>query len=153
MDKVLRDQISGILEAAHEMTLATVRPDGFPQATTVSFVNIGLDIFFGCREQSQKALNLARNRKVSIAISLPYDAWHQISGLSMGGTAERLRSGRGAEKVSRLLLEKSPETVFFAPYGMVGVAFFKIVPKVITVLDYSKGVGHATYVDVTSSGH
>jgi hypothetical protein len=35
--------------------------------------------------------------------------------------------------VSRLILEKSPQTAAFAPYGMVGVAFFKIVPKVITL--------------------
>jgi hypothetical protein len=27
---------------------------------------------------------------------------------------------------------------------MSGVAFFKIVPKVITLLDYSKGIGHST---------
>jgi pyridoxine/pyridoxamine 5'-phosphate oxidase len=151
MEKALLNQVESILETANEMTLATVRPDGFPQATTVSFVNVGLNIFFGCREQSQKARNLAHNCKVSIAISLPYAAWDQIRGLSIGGIAKRVSSKSEANKVSRLLLKKSPETSAFAPYGMVGVVFFKIVPKVIALLDYSKGLGYSTVMDV--GGH
>jgi hypothetical protein len=51
--------------------------------------------------------------------------------------------------VSKLLLTKSPETAAFAPYGMVGVVFFRIVPKVITLLDYSQGLGHSTVIDVS----
>jgi pyridoxine/pyridoxamine 5'-phosphate oxidase len=152
MEKALLNQVASILEAANEMTLATIRPDGFPQATTVSFVNIGLNIFFGCREQSQKARNLAHDRKVSISISLPYASWDQIRGLSIGGLAERVRTKSEAKKVSRLLLERSPEAAAFAPYGMVGVAIFKIVPRVITLLDYSKGLGHSTVIDISTRG-
>jgi hypothetical protein len=92
MEKAFLNQVPSILEAANEMNLATIRPYGFPQATTVSFVNIGLNIFFGCREQSQKARDLAYDRKVSISISLPYTSWDQIRGLSIGGLAERVRT-------------------------------------------------------------
>jgi pyridoxine/pyridoxamine 5'-phosphate oxidase len=149
MQKALLNQVESILEAANEMALATIRPDGFPQATTVSFVNDGLDIFFGCREQSQKARNLAHDCKVSIAISLPYATWDQIRALSIGGIAKRVSNKSETNKVSRLLLKKSPETAAFAPYAMVGVTFFKIVPKVITLLDYSKGLGHSTVMDLS----
>ena len=92
MEKALLDLVESILEAANEMTLATIRPDGLPQATTVSFVNVGLNIFFGCRKQSQKARNLAHDCKVSIAISLPYATWDQIRALSIGGIAKRVSS-------------------------------------------------------------
>ena len=41
------------------MTIATNRPDGWPQATTVGYVNDGLTIYFLCSPQSQKAANIA----------------------------------------------------------------------------------------------
>jgi hypothetical protein len=44
--------------------------DGYPQATTVSYVSDGLTIYFGCGEASQKARNLARNTKVSLTVTL-----------------------------------------------------------------------------------
>ncbi len=43
------------------MTIATLRPDGWPQATTVAYANEGLTIYFVCGPDSQKATNLARD--------------------------------------------------------------------------------------------
>ena len=45
MDSDLREEIFSILKASGEMTVATVRPDGYPQATTVNYVSDGLVIF------------------------------------------------------------------------------------------------------------
>ena len=149
MEKALRDEISSILQAVSHMTLATVRPDGFPQASTVSFANDGLTIFFGCREHSQKAANLARNHKVSVAINLPFTRWEDIRGLSMEGIAHRMTDDTEAKRISKLLLQRSPESIEYAGYGMVGVVLFKIAPKVMTVLDYRKGIGHSTLVSVS----
>jgi general stress protein 26 len=50
-------------------TIATVREDGYPQARTVSNVNDGLKIYFGCAAHSQKARNLARNNKISLTVN------------------------------------------------------------------------------------
>ena len=44
MDPGLRQEIVSILSDANDMTIATVREDGYPQATTVSYVNDGLTI-------------------------------------------------------------------------------------------------------------
>ena len=54
MDSGLRQKILSILEAGCEMTVATVRPDGYPQATTVNYVSDGLVIYFGCAAEFQK---------------------------------------------------------------------------------------------------
>ena len=43
----LRGEILSILNAADEMTVATIRPDGYPQATTVNYVSDGFAIYFG----------------------------------------------------------------------------------------------------------
>jgi pyridoxamine 5'-phosphate oxidase-like protein len=47
MDSGLRQEILSILKAGGEMTIATVRPDGYPPATTVNYVSDGLLIYFG----------------------------------------------------------------------------------------------------------
>ena len=59
MDAALRGEILSVLKGANDMTIATIRPDGFPQATTVSYVSDGLTIYFGCAARSQKAQNVA----------------------------------------------------------------------------------------------
>ncbi|MGA8902964.1 MAG: pyridoxamine 5'-phosphate oxidase family protein [Bradyrhizobium sp.] len=46
------------------MTIATLRPDGWPQATTVGYVSEGLDLYFLCGPNSQKAHNLAVDDRV-----------------------------------------------------------------------------------------
>jgi hypothetical protein len=38
MDPALREEILSVLKGATDMTIATIRPDGYPQATTVSYV-------------------------------------------------------------------------------------------------------------------
>jgi len=50
------------------MTVAANRPDGWPQATTVGYVNEGMTLYFRCGSQSQKAQNLARDDRISLTI-------------------------------------------------------------------------------------
>ena len=147
MDARLRDEILSILDRASDMTIATIRQDGYPQATTVSFANDGLDIYFGCSEDSQKARNISRNGKVSLTINLPYADWGEIRGISAGGHAAHLADPSEIEHAGRLLLRKFPQGIAeyaSGPHG--GVAFFKVVPNVISVLDYRKGFGHTDLV-------
>ncbi|WP_457090130.1 pyridoxamine 5'-phosphate oxidase family protein [Microvirga sp. P5_D2] len=147
MDARLRDEILSILDRASDMTLATIRQDGYPQATTVSYANDGLDIYFGCSEDSQKARNISRNGKVSLTINLPYANWGEIRGISAGGHADRLTDPSEIERAGQLLLRKYPQGIAeYASGPGVGVAFFKVVPTVISVLDYRKGFGHRDLV-------
>ncbi|MEJ0026465.1 MAG: pyridoxamine 5'-phosphate oxidase family protein [Rhizomicrobium sp.] len=60
----LTDQIRRVIASGSDMTIATIRPDGWPQATTVSYAGDGLTIYFGTGAASQKARNLAKNPKV-----------------------------------------------------------------------------------------
>ncbi len=41
MDEEIRGKIQTLLDQHRIMTVATVRPDGWPQATTVGYVNEG----------------------------------------------------------------------------------------------------------------
>ena len=68
MDPALEREIVSILNESNDLTIATVREDGYPQATTVSYVNDGLTIYFGCAAQSQKAKNIGHSAKVSLSV-------------------------------------------------------------------------------------
>lgn len=96
---------------------------------------------------AQKAQDIARNPKVSFTVSLPYADWGEIRGISAGGRVHRLTGPRDLEGAGHLLSRKFPEGVAeYAPSGLEGIAQFRIVPEVISVLDYRKGFGHTDLV-------
>lgn len=146
MDDQTRKTIISILEDVGDMTIATQRDDGFPQATTVGFVNDGMAIYFGTFDQSQKAHNIARSNKVSLTVNRPYDTWQEIVGLSIGGLASPVTSPDEVEKVGQLLLAKFPQIPEFASTAQEGLALFRIDPVVISLLDYRKGFGHSELI-------
>jgi uncharacterized protein YhbP (UPF0306 family) len=142
-----RDLIVAILDAADDLTIATSRPDGFPQATTVSFVNDGMSVYFGTGAQAQKAQNIARDPRVSITVNAPYKTWDEIKGVSLGGRAVRIVEPEESGKVGALMLKKFPQIAQFADFGAnMELALFRVEPAVISILDYSKGFGHTELV-------
>ena len=127
------------------MTLATVRPDGFPQATTVGYANEGFDLYFSCDKSSQKAKNIRKCDKVSAAIDRDTRDWNRIKGLSLGGHAELLKGKKDREHAYHVLLNKFPEMGGY-PASDPAIAFVRVRPIVISVLDYSQGFGHTELV-------
>ena len=88
MDEALRKKILGILDEHRIMTVATNRPDGWPQATTVGYVSDGLTLYFLCDPHSQKAKNLERDSRISLTIDHdPLDPL-AILGVSMAAHAQ-----------------------------------------------------------------
>lgn len=147
MEQTARHEIVQILDAGQDMTLATLREDGWPQATTVSYASDGLSIYFGCSADSQKARNLTRDPRVSLTINLPYDDWNQIRGVSLGGRAQRLTEPAQVMAIGRLFLEKFPEvSQAFQGADEGGLALFCVTPEVVSILDYRQGFGHTTLV-------
>jgi nitroimidazol reductase NimA-like FMN-containing flavoprotein (pyridoxamine 5'-phosphate oxidase superfamily) len=150
MDPALGQEIVSILNQANDLTIATVREDGYPQATTVSYVNEGLTIYFGCAAQSQKAKNIGHSAKVSLTVNLPYASWDEIRGLSIGGKAAVITDPKEMERVGQMMLRKFPQIARYAPTEMEQLAVFRITPEIISVLDYRKGFGHTDLVRVVA---
>ena len=146
MDRALETTISKLLASENDMTIATVREDGYPQATTVSYVSDGLKIYFGCDAGSQKARNILRSDKVSLTIDAPYASWEEIKGLSIGGIAERVTDKQELNRVQQLMHAKFPQITEYASDAGAGLAVFRVTPQVISVLDYTKGFGHTDFV-------
>ena len=150
MDDALRQKILALLDAHRIMTIATLRADGWPQATTVGYVNEGLTLWFLCGLESQKAANLARDNRVSLTIDHDTPDLLAITGLSMAARAFRVTDPAEAAKVLRLLPLKYPDappsTASMKMPGPDEVALFRVQPEVISVLDYAKGFAHTDLV-------
>ena len=150
MDSLMKQKIVALLEGHRIMTIATLRPDGWPQATTVGYVQEGLTLWFLCGLESQKAKNLALDNRVSITIDHDTPDIMSITGLSMAARAHRVVDRAEAEKVIGMLPLKYPD----APPQMAAmqmptpedVALFRVVPEIISVLDYTKGFAHTDLV-------
>ena len=150
MNEALERKILGLLDGHRIMTLATLRPDGWPQATTVGYVNQGMTIWFLCGLESQKAQNLARDNRVSLTIDHDTPDLMGITGLSMAARAFRVTDPVEGQKVIDMLPLKYPD----APPSTAGmqmpkpgeVALFRLQPVVISVLDYTKGFAHTDLV-------
>lgn len=145
MNDALRAQILSIMDAHRIMTIATLRADGWPQATTVGYAHEGLTLYFLCGPDSQKAKNLARDDRVSITIDHDEPQVMRITGLSLAGHATRITDDKEAQRIMGLLISRYPaqgEAPGDLPPAS-AVAIFKVVPVVISVLDYTKGFAHA----------
>ena len=148
MDEKLKQKILKLLDEHRIMTIATLRPDGWPQATTVGYANEGLTLYFLCGPDSQKAANLARDDRVSLTIDHDTPQVMDITGLSMAARAQVVVDPTEGEKALRLLMRKYPpqESLSLPLPTPADVRIFRVTPTVISVLDYSKGFGHTDLV-------
>jgi len=148
MNEAIRNKILTLLDQHRIMTIATLRPDGWPQATTVGYVNDGLTLYFLCSLDSQKAANLARDDRVSLTIDHDTPDLMAITGLSMAAHAQAVVDLAEANKVLKMFPLKYPEQIA-VPMPMPTpeeVRIFRVTPTVISVLDYAKGFGHTELV-------
>ncbi|MFZ1989420.1 MAG: pyridoxamine 5'-phosphate oxidase family protein [Alphaproteobacteria bacterium] len=171
MQKASRDFILSILDKANDLTIATNRPDGWPQATTVSFVHDGLIIYFGVGMEGQKAKNIARDKRVSIVVDVPFPNWQEIKGLSMAAEAEFVTDPKEIMHFGELMVERFGDQVKeefdrvsaqlakaggaqkagASPLEAVGMAVVRARPKLVSILDYTKGFGHTELAEVSAS--
>ena len=147
-----RQFVLALIAKANDLTLATVRPDGYPQATTVSYANDGLTLYVGIGLDSQKAHNIRQNNKVSLTINTAYQDWNHIQGLSMAGIAEIVNDEKEMEHASACMLKRFPQLkTLMSGTGSLpwtGAIFIKISPTIISILDYEQGFGHTELVTV-----
>ena len=131
------------------LTLATVREDGYPHATTVAYVSEGLTIYISASPQSQKVRNIQRNPRVSLTIDHDYEDWNHIKGLSLAGTASFLDDAAEIRHVYTLLRRKFPQLESVpVPEDSAAITLLKVRPQVFSLIDYEKGFGHADLVRV-----
>lgn len=155
----LKDIVLNLLNEHRIMSISTNRPDGWPQTTMVGYVNDGFFIYCFITADSQKYANILRDSRVSVAIGSDVADPRNIKGLSLAGRASVVTDPGEFDYVSALRLKRYPEYAALAPAGAdtaalrmaprpasEKVALLRIAPEIISVLDYSKGLGHSDLI-------
>jgi nitroimidazol reductase NimA-like FMN-containing flavoprotein (pyridoxamine 5'-phosphate oxidase superfamily) len=153
MDDVLKRNVLKVLDENRIMSLATVRPDGWPQANTVGYAHEGLTLYFLCGPDSQKAKNLAGDPRVSLTINRDVDEVLAITGVSMAARAETITEPAEGERVLKLLMAQYPaQTGDLGPMPKASdVRLVRLVPSVISLIDYRKGFGHTDLLEAAAA--
>ena len=150
MDASMHRRIVDLLDSHRVMTIATLRPDGWPQATVVGYVNEGLTLYFLCGLDSQKAANIARDERVSITVASDPDDVMRITGLSMAARAQPVLDPAEAARIIALLPSRYPQQTVPIPFPMPTpeqVRIVRVQPTVVSMLDYTQGFGHTDLVE------
>ena len=131
-----------ILNDNRIMSIATVRPDGWPQSTIVGYANEGWNLYFLIYRNSQKFENISHDNRVSIAVGHEPTALREIRAVYAGCHAAEVTDLAERSRAWNLLAERHPNLTDLAPPGTAEVATMKAECKHVSVLDYSKGLGH-----------
>jgi nitroimidazol reductase NimA-like FMN-containing flavoprotein (pyridoxamine 5'-phosphate oxidase superfamily) len=134
------------------MAISTLRRDGWPQTTMVSYANEDILIYFIVSRQSQKFANIERDDRVSLAIGHDFHDPGTIKALSVAARASEVRDPKQRHRAVKLLLERHPGLQRLERPEPEHSAVMRASPEIITILDYSKGFGHADLLTVGPGG-
>ena len=151
MKHEFKRQAIALLDQHRIMTIATNRPDGWPQATVVGYANDGLIIYCVVARDGQKYANIVRDPRVSLAIANDYPQPLLIKGLSIAARAEVTTDPGEREHASEIIFRRYPYYLIMPPPDPAAMPLLRITPEVISLLDYSKGFGHADLLKVSAN--
>jgi len=141
-----------ILDRYRLMAIATLRPDGWPQATMVSYANEGLLLYFVVSRASQKYANIERDSRVSIVVGRDFEDPALIKALSIAANASEVRDPKQRERAIELILKRHPNLAKLGRPNLEHSAVMRAYCSIVTILDYSKGFGHADLLTVSPGG-
>ncbi|HEU0221153.1 MAG TPA: hypothetical protein VFR34_02935, partial [Paracoccaceae bacterium] len=97
---------------------------------------------------SQKAANIAGEPRVSVAMTVPYESWQTIEGLSIAATASEVTVAGEIAAVGRLMFQRFPQIAEMPPPPPGTLKLFRLRPTFVSVLDYRQGFGHSDLVRI-----
>lgn len=148
----MQNKAIAILDENRLMAIATLRPDGWPQTTMVGYANEDLLIYFIVSRQSQKFANIERDDRVSLVIGKDFHDPSTIKGLSIAAHASEIRDEKQRQRAVHLLLDRHPALRKLEPPEPDHSAVMRAYPAIVTILDYSRGFGHADVLTVSPGG-
>lgn len=148
----MKDKAVDILDQNRLMAIATNRPDGWPQCTMVGYANDDILIYFVISRLSQKFANIERDDRVSLVVGRDFHDPSSIKALSIAARASEVRDEKQRRRAMKLLLDRHPGLQRLEPPSPEHSALMRANPEIITILDYSKGFGHADLLTVGPGG-
>jgi len=148
----MKSKAIAILDENRLMGIATTRADGWPHNTMVSYANEEILLYFIISRQSQKFVNIARDDRISIVVGRDFHDPATIKALSIAARASEVTDAKQRQRAVHLLLDRHPGLQRLERPAPNHSAVMRANPEVITILDYSKGFGHADVLTVGPGG-
>ncbi len=136
--------VRAFLSSQHTLTLATIGPDGRPQAADVYYAETGdLGFYFVSLPGSRHAANIARDPRVAATIHADSTRWRDIRGVQLEGTCARVS---GVERAAAYARYTAKFSFILADAALARalqkVELYHITPHWLRWIDNSLGLGH-----------
>jgi PPOX class probable F420-dependent enzyme len=98
------DEVAAMLTACRKVQLATINPDGMPHLVTMYYALIDGNIAFWTYRASQKALNLARDPRISCLVETG-DQYFDLKGVQIQGVVQTIEDPAAVQDIGRSITE------------------------------------------------
>ena len=98
------DEVALLLAACRKVQLATINPDGRPHLVTMYYTLIDGKIAFWTYRTSQKALNLARDPRISCLVETG-DQYFDLKGVQIQGEVVAIEDPAAVQDIGRRITE------------------------------------------------
>jgi len=105
----LKKAVARLIEWERVCRVATSGPGGMPHVVPVCHVVADGKIYFASGDDGRKVVNLRANPRVAVTVDLYSDAWAQLRGVIVQGTAALIGKGPRFRKIRALLYRKYPQ--------------------------------------------
>jgi PPOX class probable F420-dependent enzyme len=114
-------EVEAMLAGHRKVQLATINPDGFPHLVTMYYTLVDGKIAFWTYRTSQKALNLARDPRISCLVESG-EAYFDLRGVQIQGTALTITNPDAVLKIGQAIGEVLAGTLAGESGGAAGEA-------------------------------
>lgn len=138
LDRRTAAAIVELLGRERLMTLACRRADGWPHATTVGYLNQGLDLYFFVARSSHKFANLNADPRAAAAIRTTTTRGDPV-GVSMTGRVDEVLDPAVVQRLNLLVAERYPQVHVYCPSAnAVAVMHFRPVAISVNCLTHGR---------------
>ena len=129
--------VVALLDSCRLMAIGVNRPDGWPQVTTVGYVNEGLNLYFVTARDSQKLANIKADPRVSVSIHSEAVNGDAV-GVSMAAVAEEVTDPMAVERLNQQVVARYADLRVFGP-GADAVAVVSLRPEIVSPVGVKEG--------------
>lgn len=136
------EAVAALLDRERLMSVALIGPDGWPEVTTVGYLNEGLNLYFIVARSSRKFANVQRDSRASVAIRSESGPHGDAVGVSMSGRVREVLNPALIERLNRQVIARYPEVHVYCP-GADAVAVLHFAPEVVASVGVIDGRSQA----------
>jgi uncharacterized protein YhbP (UPF0306 family) len=153
MDAQTLTRVVAFLDAHHVASLATCGREG-PHAANVFYVREGLALLWVSDPESRHSADLAADPRIAATVAPDYSDMDDIRGVQISGRAHVITSATDCTNARSLLEARYPcvkrlsegESALREVYE--NIAFYRLEPARMVLIDNSRGFGHKDTLDV-----